>query len=154
MGKHPVKLSALLLAGFCSFSVVAAEYGTAQEAKTLLLKAISHVSAVGEEKAFKDFNDPKGAFVDRDLYVFCNDGKGLITANGGNAALIGKNLFSARDPDGRQFMKEMADVVKAHGEGEVGYRWTNPVTKTLQKKLSFVKSTSGDAFCGVGIYAE
>lgn len=147
-------ITILLLANVLSaHAVSAAQFGTADEARKLLDRAIAHVEAVGPDAAFKDFSDTKGKFVDRDLYVFCNDGKGIITANGGNPALVNRDLHQIADVDGYQFMKEMEDQVKAKGSGEVRYKWLNPVSKIIQEKVSFVKATSAGAFCGVGVYA-
>jgi hypothetical protein len=61
-------------------SVWAADFGTAQEAKAMLEKA---VAAVKEDKvkALDMFNKGEGGFKDRDLYVWCaNASDGIITA--------------------------------------------------------------------------
>ena len=58
-----------------------AQYGTAEEAKTMLDKA---VAAVKEDKAkARDmFNKGKGGFKDRDLYLYCaNASDGIFTAH-------------------------------------------------------------------------
>ena len=71
--------AAILLAP--AVSVEAAEYGTAEEAKALLIKA---VAAVQEDKAkvLDMFNTGEGGFKDRDLYVWCaNASDGILTAH-------------------------------------------------------------------------
>ena len=61
-------------------SVPAAEFGTAEEAKAMLERA---VAAVKEDKvkALDMFNNGEGGFKDRDLYVWCaNASDGIVTA--------------------------------------------------------------------------
>ena len=60
-----IGLAALAFTGV----VAAAEKGTAEEAVAMVKKAAALVKSSGKEKAFAEFNNPKGAFVDRDLYV-------------------------------------------------------------------------------------
>ena len=51
-------------------SVWAAEYGTADEAKAMLERAVAAVKE-DKAKALDMFNKGEGGFKDRDLYVFC-----------------------------------------------------------------------------------
>lgn len=58
-----------------------AEYGTAEEARAMLEKAVAAVKA-GKAKALDMFNKGEGGFRDRDLYVFCaNAFDGIETAH-------------------------------------------------------------------------
>ncbi len=50
--------------------------GTAKEATAMVQSAIALLKKVGREKAFADFDNPKGAFTDRDLYIVVYDLKG------------------------------------------------------------------------------
>src|SRR5271155_4652020 len=66
----------------------AQQYGTPDEAKAMLMKAVAAVKA-DEAEALDIFNKGEGGFRDRDLYVFCNtisDGKG-VAPSPFNAAL-------------------------------------------------------------------
>ena len=51
-------------------SVPAAQFGTAEEAKAMLEKAVTAVKE-DKAKAVDMFNKGEGGFKDRDLYVFC-----------------------------------------------------------------------------------
>ena len=51
-------------------SVWAADFGTAEEAKAMLEKAVAAVKE-DKAKALNMFNKGEGGFKDRDLYVFC-----------------------------------------------------------------------------------
>lgn len=126
---------------------MAADQGTPDEAKAMVEKVVAHVAKAGLETAFKDFSDKSGAFVDRDLYVFCLSKTGDIVAHGANPALIGKNLMSMKDSDGKAFIAEMLSVKT----GWVDYKWPNPTTKKIEPKSSYVAPV-GDGVCGVGVY--
>jgi signal transduction histidine kinase len=135
----------LLLAGVTA----AGEKGTEAEAKALLDKAVVLVEKEGEAKALAAFNDPKGGFVDRDLYVFCMDAGGKITAHI-SSDMRGTDVATLKDPDGKPIGKEMIRLTR-QGGGTVEYRWMNPVSKKVENKVSFLKK-AGSQYCGVGIY--
>src|SRR4249919_2483541 len=61
-------------------SVAAADFGTAEEAKATLEKAVAAVKE-DKAKALDMFNKGEGGFKDRDLYVWCaNASDGIVTA--------------------------------------------------------------------------
>ena len=61
-------------------SVWAAEFGTAEEAKSMLERAVAAVKE-DKAKALDMFSNGEGGFKDRDLYVWCaNASDGIITA--------------------------------------------------------------------------
>jgi signal transduction histidine kinase len=126
----------------------AGDKGTPDEAKAMLDKAVAAVKA-DEAKALAAFNDPKGGFVDRDLYVFCFDRDGRITAHGANKAMIGTDAKALKDPDGKAIGTEMTAM--AGKGGSLEYRWENPTTKQVASKVSFLKA-AGNQTCGVGAY--
>ena len=136
---------------FAALPAMAAGTGTADEAKALMNRATEHAAKVGAEAAFKDFSDTKGAFVDRDLYIFCVNNTGDVVAHGANNALIGKNTMALKDSDGKEFVAEFIKVAASGGDVWVDYRWPNPGSKKIEPKSSFIRSVAGAA-CGVGIY--
>lgn len=130
--------------------------GTADEAKAMLLKAVAAVKA-DKPKAIEMFNNGGGGFLDRDLYVFCNNvGDGTIVALGNPNAkqLIGKDVRSLKDPTGKVFGQELfAGEQKPEGQlTEVNYMFPKPgADKTPVPKMSIV-TKAGDLGCGVGYY--
>lgn len=54
---------------FASVSI-AAEFGTAAEAEAMVKKAVAFIKSQGKDKAFAEISNPKGKFIDRDLYIF------------------------------------------------------------------------------------
>lgn len=145
-----------LLAGIVIlFMVVGLAYaqdrGTSAEAKALLDKAVAFYKANGQEKAFAAFNDSKGQFVSKDLYIFALDMSGKILSHGANAGLIGKDMIGTKDADGKLFMKEMVETAKTKGKGTVDYKWENPKTKIVEQKSSYVEKVDG-VVLGCGYY--
>lgn len=127
----------------------AADKGTPEEAKALLDKAVGAMKA-DQAKALAAFNDPKGGFVDRDLYVFCFDKDGRMTASGANPSMVGTDAKTLKGPDGRAVGTEMV-ALGAKGGGTLEYKWMSPTTKQVGDKVSFVKP-AGSQTCGVGAY--
>ena len=145
-----------LLAGIVILFVVvglayAQDRGTAAEAKALLDKAVVFYKANGQDKAFAAFNDSKGQFVSKDLYIFALDMNGMILSHGANAALIGKDMMGAKDADGKLFMKEMVEVGKTKVKGAIDYKWENPKTKKVEQKSSYVEKVDS-VILGCGYY--
>jgi hypothetical protein len=131
-------------------TAVGAERATLDEAKAMVKKARAYIREVGPEKAFAEFSNPKGRFIDRELYVFVNDTTGVNRAHGANPRLIGVNLMDLRDPDG-VFMTREFFVVARKGGGTVDYKFFNPVTKRIESKTAYVEM-EGDYLVGSGIF--
>lgn len=144
------KMLGLAVACLASVASVggAADKGTPDEAKALLDKAVAAVKA-DEAKALAAFSDPKGGYVDRDLYVFCFTADGKITAHGANASMVGMDAKVLKDPDGKAIGAEM--VAMAGKGGTLEYQWASPTTKQVAPKVTFLKS-AGKQTCGVGAY--
>lgn len=134
---------------FVSFAF--ADAGTADEAKALMDKAVAYVKANGKDKAFAEFTNKKGSFVDRDLYIFAVDFKGLTVAHGGNEKLVGKDMLGLKDADGKLFIQAFIEMAKTKGTGWVDYKWVNPQTNKIENKSTYVQKVD-DYFLGCGIY--
>jgi len=132
-------------------TATAGSFGTADEARVLVDKAVNLLIVEGKAKAYPAFDDPLGPFVDRDLYIFVVDLKGTVEAHGSNKGLVGKSLFNLKDADGKPFVQDMIKLASDKGEGWVDYQWPNPLTKKVEGKSSYIKKV-GDVFLGVGIY--
>jgi signal transduction histidine kinase len=77
--------------------------------------------------------------------------QGVIVAHPKNPKLIGKNLLEVPDPDGKFFRKEIQEVAKTKGTGWVDYKYTNPETKKVELKTTYLKKV-GDLIICCGIY--
>ena len=147
-------LSGMALAVMVVFGMVCLVGASSQdEAKAFAEKAAAFAKANGKEKAVAEFNNPKGQFVKGDLYVFANDFGGMCLANGGTPQLVGKNLLGLKDATDKYFFKEMTDLAKTKGSGWVNYSWTNPATKKVQPKVTWIQRVEGaEYYIGCGVY--
>jgi cytochrome c len=138
----------LIVFGF----VIVAQAATPEEAKVLAEKAAAFYKANGKDKAIAEFNNPTGQFVKGDLYVVLQGFDGVLLANGGNQKIVGQNHLELKDPNGKFFVKEMVDVAKKGG-GWVTYAWTNPSTKKVQPKKSWIQKAEGaDIMINCGVF--
>ena len=136
---------------FCAPSVWAAEFGTAEEAKAMLERAVAAVKE-DKAKALDMFNKGEGSFKDRDLYVFCaNASDGIITAQP-----YGDKGKQLRDIQGMHGDSLGETLIQNATEGtikETTYWWPRSGSdKPLEKTTFYTKA--GDQICGVGYYKE
>jgi hypothetical protein len=134
-----------------------AQYGTAEEAKAMLMKAVAAVKA-DKTKALNMFNNGEGGFLDRDLYPFCgntSDGKILAVANPNAKQNIGKDVRTLKDSTGKAYGEELFSAgQKPEGQiSEVSYMFARPGDPAPVAKVSFVINV-GDIYCGVGYYKK
>ncbi len=123
--------------------------GTPEEAKALVEKAIAFYKANGKEKALAEFSNPRGLFVEGDLYIFAYNPEGTIIAHGGDPKLVGRDFIDVKDADGKYFAREF---IKIGPEGGwVDYKWTNYVTKKIEAKTAYLKRID-DVIIGCGAY--
>ena len=125
-----------------------AQFGTAQEAKAMLEKAVVAVKE-DKAKALEMFNKGEGGFKDRDLYVWCaNASDGILTAHPINK---GKELRDIEGKHGAPFGQEIVQTATEGTIKEVTYWWPRPGSGKPLEKTTFYTKT-GDQICGVGYY--
>ncbi|MBF0497400.1 MAG: cache domain-containing protein [Deltaproteobacteria bacterium] len=130
---------------------LAAEHGTKEEAVAMVKKAVEYLKANGNQKDFAEFNNPKGGFIDRDLYVVVYSINGKCLAHGANQRMIGRDLADNKDVDGKPYMKERLELMKAKTSAWQDYKFLNPTTKKIESKSMYLER-SGDLIVGCGIY--
>jgi hypothetical protein len=141
----------MFLVAFSGFALAAD--GTPAEAKALVKKAVDYMKANGKEKAFAEFSNPKGKFVNGDLYIFVYDMNGKCVAHGFNQKMIGKDLKEMKDPDGKFYVKERIEIAKTKGSGWQDYKFTNPTSKKLESKTAYIEKYE-DVIVGCGAYKK
>lgn len=130
----------------------AADKGTPDEAVAMVKKAVALIKAKGRDAALAEFNNPKGAFVDKDLYIFVLDKDGVTLANGVNQRLVGKNVMQLKDADGRFFIKNFLELGDSKGKGWAPeYKWSNATTQAMETKQSYVEKVD-NLYVGCGVY--
>jgi cytochrome c len=149
-----VALAALLMAlGAMPAAAQDKSKGTAAEATAMVDKAIDYIKKNGREKAFAEFNNPKGQFTDRDLYVVVYDLKGKVLSHGANPKMIGKDVIDLRDNDGKYFVKERVEMMSKgpNAKGWQDYKFMNPVSRQIEPKSMYLRRHE-DVMVGAGIY--
>ena len=131
----------------------AADMGTKDEAVAMVKKAVDFIKANGAEKAYAEFSNPKGQFVDRDLYIAVYDMNGKCLAHGANAKMIGRDLLDNKDVDGKEFVKERVEMMKKQPSGWQDYKFRNPTSNQVEPKAMYVERVN-DVIVGCGIYKK
>ena len=130
-------------------SVWAADFGTAEEAKAMLERAVAAVKE-DKAKALDMFNKGEGGFKDRDLYVFCaNAFNGIITAHPYGEK--GKQLSGVVGVNGVRLGETMMQNATEGTIKVTTYWWPRPGSDVPFDKATFYTKV-GDQICGVGFY--
>lgn len=150
---HILKMLFAVIALSLAFVSASRAAVTADDAKALVDRAVAHITQVGVEQAFKEFNDPNGVWVKGELYILVYDFQGNNLVLGANPKMNGKNLWDIKSPDGKFVVREFVELVKAKGSGWVDYQWSNPESKKIENKTTFVtKVPNMEAIIGCGVY--
>jgi signal transduction histidine kinase len=131
----------------------AADAGSKDEAVALVKKAIGFMQANGADKAYAEFSNPKGQFVDRDLYIVIYDINGKCLAHGANVKMIGRDLMDNKDVDGKEFVKERVEMMKKQPSGWQDYKFRNPTSNQVEPKSMYIERVN-DVIVGCGIYKK
>jgi len=123
------------------------------DAIKLVQDSAAFLKANGLEKALDALNDPKGAFVKGDLYVFAYDLSGNMMANVAKPAMVGQNVLDVPDSAGKKFRKEIIDRAQKEGSGWVDYKTLHPKTKLVEDKTTYFERAD-DIVLGCGIYKK
>jgi len=132
-----------------------AQDATPAETESLVKEAIAFAKASGKDAAIKEITKVGGKFHRQGgaLYVFIYDLDGKVVAHGQGPAKVGVNQLNAKDPDGKEFVKERIQLAKSKGKGWHDYKFRNPVTNKMENKTSYIEVWNGLIF-GAGIYKK
>jgi hypothetical protein len=122
------------------FSLGEHEFGNADDAVYMVKRGVEFVRTHGKVRGMEEISNPRGLFVDRDLYLGMCDSSAKIIANGGNARVIGVDGTQVKDVDGKYFVNEIMNVAKTSGNGWVDYKWVHPITKETMTKTAYVEA--------------
>jgi signal transduction histidine kinase len=149
MSRAATRTVSLLFVLLFSSGLSAQQFGSAQEARTMLERAVVAIRT-DRAAALAAFNKGTNGFRDRDLYVFCNslDGTSLAHAN---PAMLRGNLNELKDATGKPFGKEIMSSAKEGQITAVSYAFPRSGETQPVAKESYV-TRIGDLVCGVGYY--
>ncbi|PKN61175.1 MAG: histidine kinase [Deltaproteobacteria bacterium HGW-Deltaproteobacteria-15] len=151
--KEVLILAVMLFAFLSQSSVYAGDAGTKEEAVAMVKKAIEYIKANGNEKAFAELSNPKGQFVDRDLYITVYDMSAKCLVHGANPKMIGRDLIDNKDVDGKMFMRERMEIMKTNTTGWQNYKFRNPTTNQIEPKAMYLERF-GDLVVACGVYVK
>ena len=114
------------------------QFGTAEEAKAMLSRAVAGLRA-DKAKTLDMINKGQGGFLDRDLYPFCfnaGDGKAIAAASPNSKQALGQDVRRLVDATGKQYGLELyAAAQKPEGQiTEVGYMFPTPSDSNPDRK--------------------
>ena len=136
---------------FISKSAIAEEFGTKDEALSLLERAISLV-AEDRNRALDLFTSGEGGLHPKDLYPFCLKDNGILL---GHPTSVGLNITDFQDSSGIYVGKELIKIAKYNEINEVDFIIAR---LTTDDKNEYVKTQLvtrvADLICVVGYYSE
>jgi hypothetical protein len=126
-------VSLIVLCTAASFA--AADFGTPEEAKAMLEKAVAAVKQ-DKAKALDAFNAGEAGFKDRDLYVWCaNASDGIMTAH--PYGQKGKQLRDIKGYHGAPFGETIMQDATEGAIKQTTYWWPRPGTDQPLEKTAF-----------------
>ena len=153
MHKKPTLGLAGIVLLAASTLATAGEHATPREARALFDQAVKHLQANGPDKAWPAFNERKGPFVRKDLYVYVIDRQGTYVANGAAPdSLIGLKVLDTVDAAGSPIFRQMIAVTDKQPEARIRYVWLNRKSNHVEPKVAWLHR-EGDYILGVGYYA-
>ena len=143
---------AALGAALVATAAFAAERVTPKEAEAMVRKGVAYIKANPRDKAMADITDPKGTFVDRELYLTVYKMDGTALAHGANAKFVGKNMIELRDGNGKEHIRERMELAKTKNAFWQDFTFINPVNKKMEPKQMYCEKTDDQLVVCGGIY--
>ncbi|MEI8054693.1 MAG: cache domain-containing protein [bacterium] len=149
----PINDGAFIGAGvYKSLEVKQSQEVKIDELKKFVDSAAEYVRQKGAQEAYKEFNNPQGAF-SKHWYVFVVNYKGKTLAHGGSPKeRVGTNITDLKDEFGTSIFPMFIEAAK-NGGGVVGYYWPD-YTKNgvILFKTSYIRPLDDQTFIGAGFY--
>lgn len=123
-----------------------------EDAKQWVDKAVTFYKACGRRIALAEYTNPKGQFVQDEMYIYVLNCNGTMLAHGINERFVGEDFSELKDADGKSFIKMILETANTEGSGWVEYKWYHPVTKEVLLKKVYFKKFDELIICS-GIYS-
>ena len=142
----------VLTAVAVSAAPAAEELNAKQQATFAMVKRVQEKFKLsGFDATVAAVNDKSTTeFHDGDLYPFIYNRDGVCLANGARPALVGKNLISLKDQDGKYLIQEMETIAFGPGSGWLSYKWPSPITNKIEDRGAYIEKMGEQYFVGVG----
>ena len=139
-----------------SVSAIHLRQGSADEAHQLVERALQRVTELGWEPALREFNDPDGPFVDRDMYLFVIDRQGRYQVFSAKPEWVGRTIHECSMASAASIEHFLAQAWAAadKGAGWVEYQVQRADTAELAAKTAYIARLDDEAFIGCGVYRQ
>ncbi len=140
----------------CTVSLLASsvhasgKFGSKEEAVAMVNQVVQMYNSVGPEKTFEAIKAKK--FLDRDLYPFVINMRAVMVVHTRAPAMNGKDTWTLPDADGKVIGQEMIKILKTQNTGWFNYKWPNPFTGKVDRKISYIRKLGTEYIVGVGVY--
>ena len=124
-----------------------------KDAKDWVARAIAFYKTSEREAALAEFSNPRGTFVQDDMYIFVLNNKGVMISHGADEKYIGQDFIDLEDSTGKKFIREIIDTSNTKGNGWVDYIWYNPATREGERKRAYFEKLGDLIFC-CGVYKD
>ena len=115
-------------------------------------RAVKLYKEIGR-RAFIEFSDTEGDYIDGEHYVFVLDTEGISLANAANPSIVGDNTYDLQDRGGTFFTRNIIAKAVPEGAWTDDYWFINPETFEEERKRSYVVLYDGIIF-GSGYYLD
>jgi signal transduction histidine kinase len=126
---------------------------TRKDAMDWVDKAVQLYQAAGKRIALSEFTNPKGQFVEGEMYIFVLDPQGTMLAHGANERFVGENWIDVRDPEGKLFIRDIIETAAGKGSGWAEYMWYDPEVKETLPKVVYFEKIDDVIICS-GVYKQ
>jgi signal transduction histidine kinase len=150
--KNKFMLAVAVGAAFAAGAIASEKRVTPKEAEAMVKKGVAYIKATPRDRAMADITDPKGAFVDRELYLTVYQMDGMALAHGANAKFVGKNMIELRDGNGKEHIRERMELAKTKASFWQDFTFINPVNKKMEPKQMYCERTDDKLVVCGGIY--
>lgn len=83
------------------------------------------------------------------MFVF--DLNGIYEAYGAHPGLVGRDVKDLTDAEGKPIVRDMIEIARTAGHGQVNYVWLNRSDNRIEHKMSLIELV-GNHVIGVGYY--
>lgn len=123
-----------------------------EKIKAFVDKAAVYAQQNTKSSSLALFNDPKGPFVNGNVYIYALDYAGISLALPFQRDLVGQDFYSMSDATGQKFVQNEIRLAK-NGGGFILFPYPNPAHNgTIEPKLSYVRPVDDSYWIGAGLY--